>query len=120
MSRRTPAELSWHEHSKPPIQKERKSRLPGIMGRLMIFVRNHILLPLMVHEALAPLPFHLEIALGARTAGSERDMLDRELRSPVRIEQSVRLLIGVGELCIAEARQHRQGADYLQQVEITL
>src|ERR1044071_3384725 len=110
MSRRTPTELMWQEHSKPAIQKERKSPLPdgrgsdrvvgsvGFMGRLVVFGRNQILLPLRIHEALAPFQIEMEVALCARPARGQRNLLDRKLRRPVGVEQPVGLLVGVAEL----------------------
>src|SRR5437763_1490868 len=41
----------------------------------------------------------------ALAAGRGRDVLERNLRGAVRVEQAVRLLEGVGELRVAEARE---------------
>src|SRR5436309_368257 len=97
MSSRTPAELIWHEHSKPPIQNDWKIRPPGgrraaglrssagvvsprVMCCVMVLIGDNVLLPLVVHEALPPLPFHLVIALAARPARRKGDVLDGEFR----------------------------------------
>src|SRR4051794_37227876 len=102
MSSRTPAELIWHEHSKPPIQNDWKIRPPGSCGAgglrgsagvvsprvmccVMVLVGDNVLLPLVVHQALAPLPFHLVIALAARSARCEGDVLDGKLRRAIGV-----------------------------------
>src|SRR4051812_31581616 len=102
MSSRTPAELIWQEHSKPPIQKDWNIRPPGgcgaaglkssagvvsprVMCCVMVLVRHNVLLPLVIHEALAPLPFHLVIALAARPARCEGDVLDGEFRRAIGV-----------------------------------
>src|SRR5947208_2809278 len=102
MSSRTPAELIWHEHSKPPIQNDWKIRPPGgcgagglrrsaavvsprVMCCVMVLDGHDVLLPLVIHEALAPLPFHLVIAFAARPARCEGDVLDGEFRRAIGV-----------------------------------
>src|SRR3954470_6380222 len=102
MSSRTPAELIWHEHSKPPIQNDWKVLPPGgcgaaglrssagvvsprVMCCVMVLVGDNVLLPLVVHEALPPFPFHLIIALAPRPASCEGDVLDGEFRRAIGV-----------------------------------
>src|SRR4051812_24020531 len=119
MSSRTPAELIWQEHSKPAIQNEfSRGWSSGLMGRMVVLAGDHVLLALVVHEALAPLPFELEVTLGARATSRQCDMLDRDFRGPIRVEQAIGLLVRVAELGVAEAGQHRQRAHDLQQVQV--
>src|SRR3954466_11732497 len=93
ISNRTPAELIWHEHSKPPIQNDwnicppggglrsglKRSSVdvsPGVICCVMILAGHKVLLPLVIHESLTPLPFHLVVALAARAARRQRNVLD--------------------------------------------
>src|SRR5215813_13352145 len=119
MSSRMPAELRWQEHSKPAIQNEfRSGGSASVMGGVVAFARNHILLPLIVHQAIAPLQLELKVPLGTRAPRRQRDVLDRKLGGPVGVEKAVGLLVGVGELRVTKARENRQRAHDLQQMQV--
>src|SRR3954452_23400579 len=85
---------------------------------MVILMRHYILLTLRVHETFPPLPFELIVFRVLRIARRERNLVYRELRRPVRVEQPVRLLVRIGELRIAAAGQQRQGAYDPQQMQV--
>src|SRR5690349_24048465 len=89
------------------------------MGDLVIFGWNVIPCPLSLHEALAPFRFELIIAGSLRSAGRQRDRLERKLRSSISKQNAVGLLVRVRELRITEARDG-QRADGAQKVQIAV
>src|ERR1700676_4567328 len=119
MSSLTPWELIWVAHSKPASQKERNNRLLGVMSRVAVFAWNYILLPLVLHQTFAPFPFRLVIAIALRSAGGHRDLLNWKLRHAVGKKQSIRLLVGIGELRVAEARENWERPHDTHQMKIS-
>ena len=83
-----------------------------------VFGRDDVLGTLGGHQLLAPVGFPLQIAVRPWTAREQCDLFERELGAAVHVEQSVRFLIGVGELCVAEAGEQRRGAHHFQQPAI--